>query len=197
MIQLYSVNTNDYEKNESRHNLDRLRMGYTLITDNSKPDRSYKMLPHNTFHSGITVYCDANMTLVKPEELLRLCNNLENSDASAIFFSHPQRTTSRSEIAECIKRGLLKPDALTRYNEWRAEGFKDTIPLMENNVLIRKTFDDDLIKCEEIWYNEYKNGIKRDQPSLPYAMWKSGYSNFILMDQSVKERIFKWRHHRT
>lgn len=172
-------------------------MGYTLITDNSKPDRSYKMLPHETLHSGISVYCDANMTLVAPEKLLRLCRNLENSDDSAIFFSHPQRTTARSEIAECIKRGLLNPDALVRYNQWRAEGFKDDIPLMENNVLIRKTFDTDLIKCEEIWYNEYMNGMKRDQPSLPYAIWKSGYTNYKVLEQQVKEDIFKWRPHGT
>ena len=195
MIHLYSINTNNYEKTESKHKYDPFTIRHTLLTKVDKPDRYYKMLPHEKFSEGITVYCDANMTLIKPEKLLKLCHNLENTEKSAIFFSHPQRKTVRSEIVECISQRLLDPSALTRYNEWRKEGFKDDIELMENNVLIRKTNDIELQECEKIWYEEYDKGMTRDQPSLPYAMWKSGFNNFIVMDQEVKEDIFKWRPH--
>jgi len=193
MILLYSVNTNNYEKRISNHNLND-DISSILITGN-KSDRFYKMNPQYLFHSIITVYCDANMTLLYPDKLISLCNMLSNSNKSAIFFKHPDRTTAKEEIEECIKRGLLSHDVLNRYDKWKKEGFDDKIQLMENNVLIRKTHDLDLQYCQDIWYNEYQQGMKRDQPSLLYSMWKTNYNNFILLEQKVKEEIFRWRPH--
>ena len=193
-VQLYSVNTNNYEKSESKHILiDDIHC--SLMVGNLGSDRLYKMFPHKFFGADISVYCDANMTLVKPERLLELCETLINSVQSAIFFKHPDRTSTRQEILECISRQLLPSTALQTYNRWRTEGFKDDINLMENNVLIRKTNCTDLQKCEDVWYDEYKKGMMRDQPILPYAIWKTNYTNFILMEQQVKEDIFKWRPH--
>jgi len=199
MITLYTVNTNEYEKNSSEHFFGKhtLDIEYVSITSDKYPDRFYKMLPSLQKFEAISVYCDANMTLEKPDELIRLCHNLANSQSAAIFFKHPDRTTARQEIVECIARGLLLPKALNQYNSWRREGFPDNIQLMENNVIIRKTYDPELIKCEEEWFKQYEKGMTRDQPSLPYAMWKTGFQNFILMEQQVKETIFKWSPHKT
>ena len=196
MIQLYSINTNNYEKSISKHNLENL-FKFTIINDNSKPDRYYKIFPHLIFNDPIVVYCDANLTLTDPKKLLDLVNLLKDSESSSLFFKHPDRTNARQEIVECINRRLLFPKDLEQYNSWRKEGFPDNILLTENNVIIRKINNKDLINFENIWYNEYEKGMLRDQPSSLYARWKSSYNNIIILDHNIKTQIFKWRFHGT
>lgn len=67
--------------------------------------------------------------------------------------------------------------------------------LLKNNVIIRKHNDINLIKCEELWWEEFKSGCKRDQVCFPYARWKTNYDNIMLMEYIIKEKIFKWRPH--
>lgn len=158
--------------------------------------RYYKMLPHTFLAKfDISVYADSNMDLVDPSALVSLCNELINSTCSAILFKHPKRNTIHEEILACIRQGVGLPSLLKDYNRYRREGFKDDVGLTENNVLIRKHHARDIVTCERFWWEEFFNGCKRDQVCFPYARWKTNYTNFILMEQRVKEDIFKWRYH--
>lgn len=200
---LYSTNINSYET-ESKHTLNSnidLKV-FTESISNLEPIRSsryYKMLPHLFFSEyDISVCIDGSMTLMFPDQLLGLCSELDNSQFSAMLFRHPRRTTVHQEIFEC---GRQRRDNLSvmleQYNRYRKEGFPDTLHLTENNVLIRKHNDLDLIQCEETWWNEFKTGSARDQISFQYSMWKTGYTNYTMKHQRVKEEIFRWRQHGT
>ena len=46
--------------------------------------------------------------------------------------------------------------------------------LWANGVLIRKHNDPDIIKMNEMWWQEIQNGSRRDQLSAPYVAWKCG-----------------------
>ncbi len=158
--------------------------------------RYYKILPHLKFRDyPISVYSDSNMDLKDPKKLTELCMLLYNSNKSAILFKHPQRTTSRQEILACLNQGVGNAKLLEKYKIYRKNGFSDNVGLTENNVIIRKHNNPELILCEKLWWSEYKNGCTRDQVCLPYARWKTKYTDFILMEQHVKEDIFKWRGH--
>ena len=44
--------------------------------------------------------------------------------------------------------------------------------MTENGILFRKHRDNDAIKLMNAWWEEYCNGGRRDQLSLPYLIWK-------------------------
>lgn len=200
---LYSSNINNYET-ESSHLLTsdidfKVFKDPVASFDPIRSSRYYKILPHLFFKEyDISICVDGSMTLMYPDKLLELCIELENSNFSAILFRHPRRTTVHQEILECGRqRRDSLPVMLEQYNRYRKEGFPDTLHITENNVLIRKHNDLDLIKCEETWWNEFQTGSVRDQISFQYSMWKTGYTNYTMRHQHIKEHIFKWRRHGT
>ncbi len=211
MIYLYSVNTNRYEKTVSSHRLND-EINYQLIDDEylssrralsnddlwNRSDRYYKMKPHLLTSDVISVYCDANMTLIQTERLLELCDFLAHSCHSAIFFQHPDRTSVGQEVQTCLARGLDEPQKIKgQYFRYLQEGFPDSFGLTENNVIIRKNHDQKLMDMEDEWFSQYDSGAKRDQLTLLYACWKTSYFDYLLLPQKVKEEIFKWRYHGT
>lgn len=170
----------------------------SITKEGSAMNRAVKMNPHlheEIAKYDISIYADSNMSLTQPHELLKLCKMLYESNRSAILFKHPQRTTAHQEALACIRQGVGTSDLLKFYKKIRKEGFEDNIGLTENNILIRKNNDIQLQLCCATWYRTYMEGCLRDQVSLPYARWKTRYDNFFLLEQRIKEEIFKWRPH--
>lgn len=60
-------------------------------------------------------------------------------------------------------------------SSYKKEGFPCHYGLYENPILIRKHHDVDTCNLMERWWQEYLNYSTRDQLSLPYVIWKTGY----------------------
>lgn len=168
--------------------------------DRVMANRYYKMNPHEIEgirEYDISVYADGSFSLVNPEALLGLCKGLYESPESAIFFRHPDRQTPNKELKEVVRRGIISPEdgavAEKRMFDNGFDGNENT--LTENGFMIRKHNNRELIKCMEYWWKEFRNGPKRDQISLQYSMFKTGYSNYKLMTCQDKLKIVKFRRH--
>lgn len=139
----------------------------------SQLNRKIKMLPH-LYLSGYdySVYVDGNV---------EICDSLtplvkEMGDCG--FGVHYHRT--RDCIYHELKRILyLKKTngqlAKSQVETYRKAGFPQHGGLYENTLLIRNHHDKDTCRLMELWWLEYKKYPTRDQLSLPYVIWKSGY----------------------
>jgi hypothetical protein len=163
--------------------------------------RYYKFFPHNipeVASCDISVYADGNYALVCSDMLEVLCNWLAASPYSAAFYRHPERQTPHQEFLACVEKGIVdKVFADSNYARLTSGGWPADAPgLTENNVIVRKHHDPGLVRCENVWWDEWMNrGIKRDQLLLQYAMWATGYTNYAIREDAEKHQMFRRRAH--
>jgi hypothetical protein len=168
--------------------------------DNSKRNRFHKLLPHRLFPQyEWSLYLDANIDLrANPIEFLdRYCR----LGPAFFVFPHPVRTSIAEELGACIQGrrddAVLMLRQVARYLD---SGFGHAFPLTENNVLLRRHNDPDLVALSEAWWEEVRSKSGRDQLSLPYVVERSGYKDIALFGNDISARTsadFAMRSHRT
>src|ERR1039458_2191274 len=57
--------------------------------------------------------------------------------------------------------------------------------MTENGIILRKHSDHKVITLMESWWEEYCNGGRRDQLSLPYLIWKKNIG-VALMEETAR-----------
>lgn len=147
----------------------------------AKTNRFYKLQPNIILEpSDINVYIDSNKKLFNIDMLLGYCQELyDNPDLDAIFCRHTERDTVQQEVREVARLRRDEPARVMRqYKEYRDEGFPDNIPLIVASVQIRKTHAPALQSMLDCWWNEVLHKSYRDQISLPYAIWKTGFTRY-------------------
>jgi hypothetical protein len=142
-------------------------------TDGGLASRYVKMHPHRLFADhDVSVYVDANVRAL--DGIVALAEDALRRGCLAMY-RHPFRSRLADEADECA---LLGYDFLWRFRRlmrrYAAEGLPPAVALVEANVLVRRHHDPTLIAAMELWWSEYRSGIRRDQLSLPYALWKQG-----------------------
>lgn len=162
----------------------------------AKTNRFYKLQPHNmgtkfgSWDSDINVYLDSNKKLFDIDMLLEYCEELwNNPNLDAIFCRHTERNTVAQEVREVCRLRRDEPKiVMDQYKGYVKEGFPDNIPLIVASVQIRKTHAPELQKMLDCWWNEVKNKSYRDQISMPYAIWKTGFNRYRTINV-WKERL--------
>ena len=153
----------------------------------AKSNRFLKLQPHylEPFKkSDINVYIDGNKKLFNIDMLLDYCQRLYNDpDTDAYFCKHTERDTVQQEVREICRLRRDEPSLVMRqYKEYREEGLPDDIPLIVASVQIRKTHAPALKVMLDCWWNEVKNKSYRDQISMPYAIWKTRFNRYKLLN---------------
>lgn len=153
----------------------------------AKNNRFYKLQPQLVsplWDSDINVYIDGNKKLFNIDMLLDYCQRLYNDpDTDAYFCKHTERDTVQQEVREICRLRRDEPSLVMRqYKEYREEGFPDDIPLIVASVQIRKTHAPALKVMLDCWWNEVKNKSYRDQISMPYAIWKTRFYRYKLLN---------------
>jgi hypothetical protein len=143
--------------------------------DGGLASRYVKMHPHCLFPDHDTsVYVDANVRAL--DGIVGIAEDALHRGCLAMY-RHPFRSRLADEADECA---LLGYDVLWRFRclmrRYAAEGLPFDVSLVEANVLVRRHHDPTLIAAMDLWWKEYSSGIRRDQLSLPYALWKQGIS---------------------
>jgi hypothetical protein len=141
--------------------------------DGGLASRYVKMHPHRLFADrDVSVYVDAN---VRPVDGIVALAEDASRRGSLAMYRHPFRSRLADEADECA---LLGYDFLWRFRRqmrrYATEGLPPAAGLVEANVLVRRHHDPALIAAMELWWREYLAGVRRDQLSLPYALWKQG-----------------------
>lgn len=207
-IAVYTVLTGDYD---DVHEIlyKESRIDYLLFTNNSSIksktwkvilvdseldkvllSRNIKMLPHKYLDEEYetSIYVDANAVIYG--EITNLTRYLHDGKSLAVS-RHSVRTTVKDEIEACVKmRGTNRAEAEEQYNTYLREGFKDEMPLLECGILVRRHKDERLQQLMQTWFEEFKNGVKRDQLSLLPCIHRLSYNDYTVMDGNVWHNQF-------
>lgn len=158
--------------------------------DNVLLSREIKMMPHNYLDDKYetSIYIDANAVIYG--ELSELAKYLDGGKSLAVS-RHSIRKSVKEEIEACVKlRGADPIEATRQYERYLQEGFKDNYPLLECGILVRAHKDAKVRELMQSWYDEFKNGVKRDQLSLLPCISRLNFKNYAVMNGSVWHNQF-------
>jgi hypothetical protein len=160
-------------------------------------NRWLKMHPHLLFpEHDISLYVDGNIEVIG--DVAELARTAVRAGPLSMY-DHPFRSCLYDEALACAWVGLDWLDAIARHVErYARDGFPRQAGLFEANVIIRRHHDPVVIRAMERWWREWTDGIKRDQLSLTYALWREGLAAQSLgrHDPRFVHRYFVYQRHR-
>ena len=144
----------------------------------SQKNRYLKLHPEEVIPAGkydYTIYVDGSLRItcdIKP-----LVYSLIESGRSLGVHRHCFRDCIYDEAKACYFAERADLHALLeQINAYRSEGMPEHFGLLENTVLIRKCSDPELQRIMHEWWQQIERYTHRDQLSLPYVLWKNGYT---------------------
>jgi hypothetical protein len=160
-------------------------------------NRWAKMHAHRLFpEHDASIYVDGNVEIVG--ELAGLAAKaLEH--APLAMYDHPFRRCLYEEAAACARAGLEWLGPIRRQVErYDLERFPHHAGLYEANVIVRAHHDPAVIRAMTRWWREWSAGIKRDQLSLTYVLWKEKLRVHSLgaHDPRFARKYFSYHMHR-
>jgi hypothetical protein len=148
-------------------------------------NRFVKMHPHVLFpEHRRSVYVDGNIA-PKPGVKALAETTLESHDFA--LYSHPFRDCIYAEAVECARIGHDWVWSFARQaHRYRRAGLPKGSGLYECNILLRNHLAPKVVALMETWWNEFRDGVRRDQVSLPYLLWKQGVAPHSLGPSSIR-----------
>ena len=143
-------------------------------------------LPHLFPDAKWIFWQDANIVINSD-----LSELLENRDPETFLFSvlHPTRTCVYDETMACIAFKKDSPEVLaTQAAVYRKAGLPRNFGLYENNFFLvnpRHPYAKDFFTQ---WWQEYTRFSRRDQISLPYVIYTTGYRPGLLLPEGSSAR---------
>ncbi len=137
--------------------------------------RKFKILPHLFFPEyNTSIWVDGSFNILGD---LRILMQTYQEHSDILFFPHYVRNCIYDEGAACM---LLKKDAKRKLVEQMNEYFNLNYPehngLLCGNFMVRNHNEKRVIGVMEDWWDQVCRFSKRDQISLPFALWKNNYS---------------------
>lgn len=134
-------------------------------------NRYAKFHPHLLFpEHDASIYIDGNIEIVG--DIARLAP-IALQDSPIALYDHPVRTSTFEEAIECALVGFDLSTAIRRQiRRYFADGFAFENGLLEGNVIVRAHHDPRVVHAMTRWWSEWQGGVKRDQLSLMYVLWK-------------------------
>lgn len=159
------------------------------------PDPRRENRWHKTHPPGgdWTIYLDAHLRLLHdPERVTELCERM-NPDAKMFLVAHPSRRCLYAE-AETVKRVRYDLPAVvdSQVAAYREARFPENAGLYCGGFLIRRRGCDEF---NERWWQEIRNGSKRDQISLPFVLRETGLP-FAVLPGKLTDYVDWGRHGR-
>ena len=157
-----------------------------------RQSRLPKILPHRYLQDyDYSLYIDGNAKLLSdPTEMLEALDWPKMAVAE-----HPFRATVLEEIDECIRQNKAPHELLEAQRAaYVADGMPEDLKLLENNFLLRRHNDPDVIRLMDAWWEQMNTHSHRDQLSLPYVAWKQGFAIHIFT-QVLKRTVFTTKAH--
>ena len=150
-------------------------------------NRKIKILPHLYVKDWqYSLYVDSNIFLKKNPYYL-VDKYLKRSYLKFFVSKHYLRDCIYREAAQCIKLGKGNPsDIQLQLETYQKAGFPIKWGLSENGILLREHGSKNVIKLSEDWWEQFLTYSKRDQLSLPFALWKNGY-RYSFLEESCRQ----------
>lgn len=134
--------------------------------------RHFKCIPWAQFpHAEYSVWLDSKFTLmVRPSPLVE--HWLENWDMVAL--RHPDRDTIQEEAHAISQLGMLPREKVdAQAAKYAKAGFNRQRALTSTGICIRR-HSPVVRHFGELWWEEIKQGLIRDQMSVDYCAWVAG-----------------------
>ena len=145
------------------------------IGDNILINRYVKMHPHEVLKGyDYSIYIDGNIRLVAP---ITQFTGLINAKTGLAIHRHNKSKGLNDELLECraYSKGNYRK-LKEQVESYFQEGMPEKFGLYECNMLISDLKNNSLKNIMSSWWDEFINSeSKRDQFSLPYVIWKSGF----------------------
>ena len=140
-----------------------------------KKQRFIKLHPHLFFKNyEISLYIDTNLFIYG--NITEFIERLLTPKFDIYIFEHPDRDCIYQEVLAVIKYNKEKPEtAYEIRDKYEKVNFPYNFGLSENCLLVRRHNKKNCINLMEKWWEQIKNNSKRDQLSLSYVLWKTGY----------------------
>jgi len=134
-------------------------------------NRYAKFHPHLLFPGhDASVYVDGNIEVIGDVKALA---HMALAESTIAFYDHPVRVSAFEEAIECALVGFDLSSVIRRQlRRYFHDGFAFQGGLFEGNVIVRAHHDIDVIRTMMHWWVEWQRGVKRDQLSLMYVLWK-------------------------
>ena len=167
------VNQNSAWKVLSLDNIEGIPKGLNSVQMN----RWLKMNPSVFFSEyEVSIYIDGSVNIVT--DMMPIILEFYESKSVIGMHLHSRREKILTEIRMLFYCGKInsndKKRAVMQYQRYRRNGFDDSILLLEATIIIRRHNDRLCKDLMHAWWNEFINGVQRDQISLPYVIWSMG-----------------------
>lgn len=172
----------------------RIEVGF-IYKDPRRAAKLFKILPHLFFPDyEISVWIDANRIL-KADILGLIYESMK--DHQLAVFSHNKRNNIPEEAAECIKRGKDEKDVIeTQISGYAKHEDIESWGLYAGSFIIRRHNNDALINLMNHWWREIEYNSVRDQLSLPYVIYQSGFCPYIISGDVTSNEYFETTFHK-
>jgi GT2 family glycosyltransferase len=213
-IVVYTAITNDYdaikEQPLTARNVDfvafteslvesttwQTRPVHKLFNDPNRNAKIHKILPHVYFpDKEYSLWIDGSVVIDFTFPVSRLIE-MYLQDCDLAVFEHPDRHCVYQEANACLVRKLDDPIIINnQVQRYTKEGYPANFGLAECSVLLRR-HTDKIKQFNEAWWEEIKNGSKRDQISFNYVANKLNLKyNYFPGDLRRKNYLFIRNNH--
>jgi hypothetical protein len=102
----------------------------------------------------------------------------KQNNKSMFFIKHPIRKTSQQELIETIKRNVESKENGTKFLN-KIKNIKFNTVLQDSCCIVYKANGDNIKMLKKIYKTLMKNGLKRDQNAIQYALFNNNYESNI------------------
>lgn len=141
--------------------------------DKTKESRFVKTHAHTLLkHYDVAIWVDASIIIAG--DIYPMVEEFIHSKKPMAAIPHPQRTNIYDEAEACLERGKDKASLIRRQlRRYKKEGF-DGEGLIESGFMMFRPKDRKTAATLDLWWKHIRQFSKRDQLSLPYAIYKTG-----------------------
>lgn len=144
-----------------------------LKLGNYQRAKYFKIFPHKLFPEyDYSIWVDGNITIIG--DLAPFVDRMRNKAMAE--FKHPNNDCIYDEAYSIVSQGKAQGKAVRKQIEqYKKDGFPAHYGLFENSFIVREHNDERCIRLMNMWWKQMEQFTWRDQLSLSYVLWKSGY----------------------
>lgn len=145
--------------------------------NNNKVNRYYKFHPFELLsEEKFSIYIDGNVELIS--DTSSLLSIAKEAKTGIAMHKHATMNCAYKNAMWCEINHRGNLEALRRQTaRYKEEGFPENFGLLEATIIIVDLNNSTAKKIMDLWWEEFcRTGSGRDQISLPYVLWKCGFS---------------------
>ena len=136
-----------------------------------------------------SLYIDAHPQMTG--DLTELFIDFIQSERCLGLMRHHRSMSVDHEVERSLRSGrITEQDVMLNWPQQRSRqrqaGFRDDLGILRGMMILRDHRCDRTTRFEEAWWEEFSNGVTRDQVALPFAVWSTGIDLFRIPDHWLR-----------